>query len=156
MTTSCRKPTHDEFSSIDIIWLTDKCTLPNVIARRKRTNVEKTPLVDPTTPAPNDEPEMIAKDRPIHLHWEKNLGYPSKEVLEKTLDSTTQLCEAPVEMEKRILPKQHRKPRIVLLHPRRLRGRTDTDTIFSSITSVKGFKCVQLFVVAASIYFRHI
>ena len=148
MTAPCRKPTQEEISSNNIIWLTDSCSA-NTIARRRSTAVETPSLVDPTTPEPvQDEPEMVATEPTTGLNWEKNLGYPSKEVLDKTLDSTTQLCGAPVEMEKRLLPKQHRKPRILPLHPRRLKGRTDTDTFFSSIPSIRGYKCVQLFVAA--------
>jgi hypothetical protein len=72
--------------------------------------------------------------------------------MEKTLESTTQLCAEPVEMERREIPRQHRKKRLLPLHPRRLRGRTDTDTFFSSVKSIRGYKCVQLFVHRASDY----
>ena len=65
--------------------------------------------------------------------------------MEKTLDSTTQLQVDPVESERREIPKQHRKKRLLMLHPRRLQGRTDTDTVFSTIKSVRGYLCVQIF-----------
>jgi hypothetical protein len=50
-------------------------------------------------------------------------------------------------MDKREAPRQHRKKRVQALHPSRIEGRTDSDTFFSSIKSVKGFACIQIFFV---------
>ena len=77
--------------------------------------------------------------------WKQLLGYPSDEVLRQTLSATTQLCAEPVEMEKREIPRQHRKKRILPLHLKRLRGRVDTDTFFSYVNSIRNYKCIQLF-----------
>ena len=85
-------------------------------------------------------------------NWQASLGYPSKKTLEKTIEMTTQLCAEPVEMEIREIPRQHRKKRLLPLHPRRLKGRVDSDTFFSSIQSIRGYKCVQLFVHVPSDY----
>ena len=46
----------------------------------------------------------------------------------------------------------NRQKRGVPYAQRRLEGRTDSDTFFSSIKSVRGFKCVQLFVHLISQY----
>ena len=65
------------------------------------------------------------------------MGNPPPEIVKKTLDTTTRFCEAPVKMETR-------KARILPLHRRRIKGRTDSDTFFSSVTSMRSFRCVQL------------
>ena len=103
-----------------------------------------------TQPTPRNE---VTYDNDVGLkHRKELLGFPSDEVVGKTLESTTQLCSEPVEMEKRELPRQHRKKRLLPLHPRRLCGRTDSDTFFSSLKSIRGYKCVQLFVHVPSDY----
>ncbi len=66
-------------------------------------------------------------------------------IVSKTLLATTQLCTEAVEMENRESPRQHRKQRLLPLHPRRLEGQTDSDTFFASIKSIRNFACVQLF-----------
>ena len=80
------------------------------------------------------------------VRWKDCLANPPAEIVKNTLDATTRFCEAPVEMENRENMRQHRKARILPLYPRRIKGRTDSDTIFSSVMSIKGFRCVQLFV----------
>ena len=39
-----------------------------------------------------------------------------------------------------------------MLHPRRLKGRTDSDTFFSTIKSIRGYTCVQIFCHVVSDY----
>ena len=65
--------------------------------------------------------------------------------MEMTLESTTQMQVEPVKLERREVPKQHRKKRLLMLHPRRLKGRTYTDTLFSTVKSIRGYLCVQIF-----------
>ena len=86
------------------------------------------------------------------IQWKKTLAFPSDIVCDKTKLATTSYCDAPVEMETRLMPRQHRKKRILPLHPRRLSGRTDTDTFFASIPSIRKYKCIQLFVIVKSCY----
>ena len=59
----------------------------------------------------------------------------------KTLESTIQLCSAPVEIDNRENPRQHRKTRLAALRPTRIKGRVDSDTFFSSVKSFRRFKC---------------
>ena len=66
-------------------------------------------------------------------------------MVEKTLESATQMQVEPVELVRREIPKQHRKKRLLMLHPRRLKGRADTDTFFSTVKSIRGYLCVQIF-----------
>jgi len=92
------------------------------------------------------EAEPIAgKGKRTVAKWKELLSHPSEEVIEKTLESTTQMQVEPVESERREIPRQHRKKRLLMLHPRRLKGRTDTDTFFSSVKSIRGYLCVQIF-----------
>jgi hypothetical protein len=55
---------------------------------------------------------------PVSAPWKERLGNPPDIITEKTLEATTQLCEAPVEMDKREAPRQHRKKRVQALHPK--------------------------------------
>ena len=63
----------------------------------------------------------------------------------KTLKSTAQMQVDPVESERRDIPKQRRKNRLLMLHPRCLQGHTDTDTFFSTMKYILGYLCVQIF-----------
>jgi hypothetical protein len=73
---------------------------------------------------------------PVPAPWEERLGYAPELKTVKTLEATTQLCSSPVKMDRRENPRQHHKTRIQALHPRRITGRTDLDTFFSSVESV--------------------
>ena len=82
---------------------------------------------------------------PSQAPWEERLGNEPELLTVKTLEATTQLCESPVEMDRREAPKRHHKKIILALYPRRIEGRTYSDTFFSSIKSVRNFACVQIF-----------
>ena len=84
------------------------------------------------------------------------LGFPLDEVMEKTLESTTQMQVEPIESERREVPKQHRKKRLLMIHPRQLKGRTDMDTFFSTVKSICGYLCVHIFchVISDFLFFR--
>jgi hypothetical protein len=86
----------------------------------------------------NTLPESAVKHGNVksRRNWKELLGFPNDDALERTLDATTQFCAEPVKMEQREIPRQHQKKRLYPLHPRRLTGRVDTDTFFSSIKSV--------------------
>jgi hypothetical protein len=87
---------------------------------------------------------------PTPAPWEERLGNALELITVKTLEATTQLWESPVEVDKREAPRQHRKKRVLALHPKRLEGRTDSDTFFSSIKSIRGFACIQIFFICLS------
>lgn len=78
------------------------------------------------------------------VDWKYNLGFPPDHVVEHTLKATTQLV-ATIESETREMMRDHFKTRIPeLKYPRR----SDTaclDTFFSSIKSVRGYTCWNLF-----------
>ena len=120
-----RKPTEEELADLQINWLTNN--------------------------DPEDRKKLVTTRRspggivPIPRPWDERLGNAPEHVTVKTLEATTQLCSAPVEMENRENPRQHRMKRIHPMHPTRIPGRTDSDTFFASVKSVQGFKCVQIF-----------
>ena len=124
-----RKPTKKELDELEIHWLCPRT--PASVAGLQ-------PL--------RRFPAAVVADVPA-AEWEKRLGYCPEKVTVKTLEATTQLCSSPVEMENREAPRQHRKQRLIPLHPKRISGRTDSDTFFASVKSVRGFTCVQLFFV---------
>ena len=150
------KPTEEELLALRVNWLTPPMEqiTPQSIRRSRaalqtheiQTPGEKEPVPEEEVVVqnPDPEPEVGKGERPIQ-EWKQLLGFPSDKVVEKTLESTTQLQVEPVESERREIPKQHRKKRLLMLYPRRLKGRTDTDTFFSSVKSTRGYLCVQIF-----------
>jgi hypothetical protein len=123
----CR-PTEEEMNELSIHWLIPRSpdSTSKLLARRNKMAIV---------------PEMSP--------WDERLGNSPEAVTVKTLLATTQLCSSPVEMDNREAPQQHRKSRVLPLHPRRVTGRTDSDTFFSSVKSIRGYTCVQLFVTIA-------
>ncbi len=96
----------------------------------------------------NDD-EVVEKDDAsdvmTNIDWKMTLGYCPDQVVSNTLRHTTQYFTDPVESEVRAYPVQHRKKRLLPLHVRRIPGRSCADTFFSSVRSIRGFTCVQLF-----------
>jgi hypothetical protein len=121
-----QQPTQEELENVEILWLTPrKLTANSKIHRTARR-----------------APGGIV---PVPATWEERLGYAPELITVKTLEATTQLCSSPVEMDRRENPRQHRKTRIQSLYPRRITGRTDSDTFFSWVESVQTFMSVQIF-----------
>ena len=160
-----REPTEEELTTLGVVWITPAImnyTAQSIRRERVRNDIFPIQIPGMRDPVPEEEVDVQTQTTPNNevmygndvglKHWKELLGFPSNEVVEKTLESTTQLCAEPVEMERRELPRQHRKKRLLPLHPRRLRGRTDSDTFFSSLKSIRGFTCVQLFVHVSSDY----
>lgn len=157
-----REPTDEELATLGVVWLKPPMVNHNSRSiRRNRVDLSKYRLQEDSeeaeAPPPAEEgavqEEIIVPARQVRFaddvnldHWKQLLGFPSDEVVEKTIESTTQLLHEPVEMERREIPRQHRKKRLLPLHPKRLRGRVDADTFFSTVKSIRNYKCVQLFV----------
>jgi len=155
MTVACRMPTDEELLALKINWITPSMeeVTPQSIRRAKRA-IEEYQLK-----VPDDDEEVPEEEVAVHYNtnpkagkgkrtvgeWKQLLAFPSDKVVERTLISTTQLQVEPVESERRDIPRQHRKKRLMRLYPRRLKRRTDTDTFFSTIKSIRGYLCVQIF-----------
>jgi len=155
MKVNLRTPTEDELA-LGVNWV-----LPPMESNRLQSIRRRRPVLDTQqiqvqggveSPVPEEERPVhrpaagpIGKGKRPVEEWKELLGFPSDEVVERTLDATTQLQVDPVEAERRDLPKQHRKKRLLMLHPKRLPGRTDADTVFSTVKSIRGYLCVQFF-----------
>ncbi len=156
MTLDVREPTQEELMALGVIWILppmEKITPQSI--RRSRIALESFQLQVPdeneqlapeeeeTSPSQSVNP--IGKGKRSVAEWKDLLAFPSDKVVEKTLEATTQLQVEPVESERREIPRQHRKKRLPMLHPRRLAGRTDADTVFSTVKSIRGYRCLQVF-----------
>ena len=161
MTVNLREPTTEELESLGITWIKPAMADHSTQSLRRRSIV----LEQPQLQVPDSEQTIPEEEQPANptnnaqnstgkhtKDWRSLLGYPSEKVLEKTLVATTQLCAEPVEAERREIPRQHRKKRLLPLHPRRLKGRVDSDTFFSTVLSKRNYKCVQFFVHVPSDY----
>ena len=83
--------------------------------------------------------------RKSHL-FDNAFRHLNERTINATLATTTQLASSPLEAESRIIPQQHRSQRAPALAVPRPPGRTDTDTFFCAVRSVRGYKVGQLFV----------
>lgn len=96
-----------------------------------------------------DDEKLNCKSDDVIIDWQKTLGNLTDIVAAKTIANTTQFYPCRIESENREYPQQHRQKRLHALHYKRIPGRTCGDTFFSSISSIRGFTCVQLFVATA-------
>ncbi len=161
-----REPTQEEITTLGVVWIMPAMDKKSSQSIRRNIAEEELPATRVSTLEEDNEPVEVRTSPTQHApkglvkfgndaglkYWKSLLGFPSNEVIEKTLQATTQLCTEPVEMEKRELPRQHRKKRLHPLHPKRLRGQVHSDTFFSSIKPIRGYKYVQLFVHVPSDY----
>jgi len=81
--------------------------------------------------------------------WRRRLGFAPKAVVEKTLKATTQFVTT-VEAETRSIMRDHLMTRLPALKVTRINDDAYWDTFFSSITSVRGFTCWNLFALKQS------
>ena len=130
-----KTPPEDELQSLKIHWICPKQRNPFEENDRTTRN-HRAPADYVKTPAP----------------WEDRIASPPEMITTKTFQNTTQLCSSAVEMDNQESPRQHRKKRLLPLHPNQLPGRTDSDTFFASIQSIRGYKYVHLFYSFLSCY----
>ena len=76
--------------------------------------------------------------------WRECLAFAPPHVVEKTLEATTQLVPS-VEAETREIMRDHFKSRLPSLRHKRIRDKCYLDTFFSSVVSVRGYKCWNLY-----------
>eukprot|EP00557_Chaetoceros_sp_GSL56_P014026 CAMPEP_0176478512 /NCGR_PEP_ID=MMETSP0200_2-20121128/1227_1 /TAXON_ID=947934 /ORGANISM="Chaetoceros sp., Strain GSL56" /LENGTH=1865 /DNA_ID=CAMNT_0017874457 /DNA_START=317 /DNA_END=5915 /DNA_ORIENTATION=+ len=140
----------DSTSDDPLLLVQDKVPrMPNT----RRSSSDDEPLVDdsvddniaPMVTSTHDEPLYHQSDDDI-IDWQKTLGDLTDIVAAKTIANTTQFYPHRIESENRMYPQQHRQKRLHALHYKRIPGRTCGDTFFSSIKSIRGYTCVQLFV----------
>ena len=86
---------------------------------------------------------------PTATKWKSWLGFPPDHVINKTLLATTQLIPT-VEAETREIMRDHLRTRLPQLKVRRVNDRCYVDTFFSSVPSIRGFTCWNLFAFRAT------
>ena len=77
------------------------------------------------------------------VDWRKTLAFAPEEVILKTLQATTQMVPS-LETETRMIMRDHLKTRLPYLKTKRVNDTLCRDTFFSSVTSIRGFKCLNL------------
>lgn len=122
-------------------------------------DLDELPHLEITSPLPY-EPQQRIFTRRRHTQvnekqevakWRANLGYPTVEVVRKTLQCTTQLVPT-VEAETREYMRDHFESRLRMLRPHRINDVCFSDTFFSSIPSVRGYSMFQMFAFQFSKY----
>ena len=108
-------------------------------------DLDKYPLIVLTSPQPYQPQERIYTRRitptPVSdWEWQQRLCYPTMEVTRKTLENTTRLVNT-VEAETREYMRDHLRTRLPMLRPVRINDTAYHDVFFSSIRSIRGYKC---------------
>ena len=115
------------------------------VARPKPADMNRYPKVVLTSPE-SYMPQQRRYTRRIvpsdisEEEWQKRLGYPPLLVTRKTLQNTTRMVNT-VEAESRDYMRDHRVTRLPMLRPIRINDTCFHDVFFSSITSIRGYKC---------------
>ena len=121
---SISKPTTDQLNSLPKFILTN--TLPytpqNMVVARN----------------------LKLKNLDLINKWRAQLGYPTYSTTSATLNNTTQLVQT-LQSETREYMRDYYKTRVWALKPNRLNDVLYSDTFFSSIASIRSYKCFQLF-----------
>jgi hypothetical protein len=96
------------------------------------------------------EPFACLRSRRRHANehdlfeWKRRLGFVPDHVVSRTLCATTQLVKS-VESETREIMRDHFQTRLPELKVRRVNDICYVDTFFSSVTSIRGYTCWNLF-----------
>ena len=167
MYVQCRALTQIELRSIPVNWI--DCHIEDLLIDEgkkqgrdrsilnNRVHLLSPPATEPSSETSNENEAMmesVEEDFKVdemvpvkssNINWRMTLGCSTPDVVSKTLRNTTQYFATSIESETRAYPRQHRQKRLLPLHVRRIPGRTYGDTFFSSIRSVRGYTCVQLF-----------
>ena len=108
------------------------------------------PIVELTSPC-RYEPQSRSVSRRITANadvtvddWRRRLGYPTLSVTEATMENCTNMIQT-LDAETRGYMRDHHQSRVYALRPRRINDDCYSDTFFSTVTSVRRFKCFQMF-----------
>ena len=111
-------------------------------------DLTKYPIIELTSPKAYEPQRKYC--RRVHQpqvsleQWRARLGYPTFEVTKATLNHNTNMVKT-LQAETREYMRDHYKTRTWPLRPRRIDDVMYSDTFFSNIKSVRGYKCFQLF-----------
>ena len=127
------------------------------IRKPSKAEIENLEIFEVTSPSPYEpstEPESNRRDQKIKhkqypggltlLDWRKRLAMAPEDVIHKTFEATTQLAMS-VEVENRMVPRQHYKSRFPFLSGKRLNDEFHSDTFYPSVRTFTNDTCSQLF-----------
>ena len=128
-----RRPTERELDTLDIFEMTS----PDAFEPDTKDEIRTSRVIQRDT-------EKYAGNLTLH-QWRERLGMAPEEVVKRTLGSTTQLAMN-VEIENRMVGRQHYKSRFPFLREKRLNDDFHTDTYFPSVKTNDGNTCSQMFI----------
>ncbi|GFH49047.1 hypothetical protein CTEN210_05523 [Chaetoceros tenuissimus] len=148
------KPTEEDLQYLPHIVMTSK----EIYEPQQRKFVERMSRLYNSDKA-KTAPVISSRRRPVSEptveEWRANLGFPSVEVTKHTLRNTTQLLKT-MEMETREYMRDYKQSRTTVLKPYRIKDVLYTDTFFSTIKSVRGHTCFQMFALKRSMYTKSV
>ena len=113
-------------------------------------DLQKYPIIRLTSPLPY-EPQTRRSSRRLpspvgasSQEWRARLGFPTLSVTEATLEHTTNMVQT-LRSETQDYMRDHHSTRVWALRPRRIDDVCYSDTFFSSVVSIRKFKCFQMF-----------
>jgi hypothetical protein len=118
-------------------------------------DLKKYPIHELTSPLPYEPQNRRhsrrgTKNKTVTLEeWRARLGFPTENVTRHTIANTTQMVKT-LQAETREYMRDHYKTRVLALRPRRINDTMYSDTFFSSVCSVRGYKCFQMFALKQS------
>ena len=120
------------------------------ISKPTESDLKKYPHVSLTSSRPYDPVRKKTRRRHNHRQtpdvakWRACLGYPTLSTTEETLANTTQMITT-LQAESREYMRSHTAARAHALRPHRIDDTLFSDTFFSGIVSIRGFKMFQMF-----------
>ena len=85
-----------------------------------------------------------SRESPDVAKWRENLGYPTFTTTEDTLANTSQMVTT-LQSETREYMRDSLQARAYPLRPHRINDTLFSDTFYSGIVSIRGYKCFQMF-----------
>ena len=138
----CVKPTEEELHS-----------LPHVVLTSEEPYEPRTRLYTRRVYSGTFGPVKFRRkhSEPSIEQWQAILGYCSKDVVKETLKNTTRHIKT-LDMETREYMRDYAKSRTNPLRPYRINDILFTDTFFSTIRSIRGNTCFQVFALKRTMY----
>ena len=114
------------------------------------------PIVELTSPLVYEPQRRVSRRLPVNdsveiEDWRARLGFPTYQVTRDTLQNTTHMIQT-LQAGTREYMRDHYKTRVWALCPKRINDTCYSDTFFSSVVSIRRYKCFQLFAFKASNY----
>lgn len=138
----CVRPTEEEINS-----------LPHVVLTSEEPYEPRTRLYTRRVYSGSFGPMKFRRkiSEPSLEQWQAILGYCSKDTVKATLQNTTRHIKT-LDMETRDYMRDYAKSRTTALRPYRINDTLFTDTFYSTIRSIRGNTCFQVFALKKCMY----